>query len=172
MPANRVGGCISPIRFGRRAIYFAGYGDSHFVSGGYCWTAWAEGGGAETSGVIKEQRINLVIANSENIAAGSGITANLFHKVRAYGVDVVTLGDHVYRKADILPTMQASERIVRPANLSQQAVGRTSTVVTSDSGVQVGGFFACSGGFFMNVPSDDPFATADKVLRRWGRGSR
>jgi len=64
-------------------------------------------------GLVKERRIDLVVANSENIAAGSGITANLFHKVRAYGVDVVTLGDHVYRKADILPTMQASERIVR-----------------------------------------------------------
>jgi len=115
--------------------------------------------------LVRDRKIDLVIANSENIAAGSGITANLFHKVRAYGVDVVTLGDHVYRKADILPTLQASERIVRPANLSSQAAGRVSTVVTTDGGVQVGVFCLLGRIFMNNLPSDDPFATADKVLR-------
>jgi metallophosphoesterase (TIGR00282 family) len=114
--------------------------------------------------LVRERKIDLVVANSENIAAGSGITANLFHKVRAYGVDVVTLGDHVYRKADIVPTMQASERIVRPANLSAQAAGRTHTVVSTESGVPVA-VFCLLGRIYMNVPSDDPFATADKILR-------
>ena len=116
--------------------------------------------------LVRERKIDLVIANSENIAAGSGITANLFHKVRAYGVDVVTLGDHVYRKADILPTMQASERIVRPANLSQQAAGRTHTVVATESGVQVAVFCMLGRIFMNNLPADDPFATADKILRQ------
>jgi metallophosphoesterase (TIGR00282 family) len=117
-------------------------------------------------GVVRDRKIDLVIANSENIAAGSGITANLFHKVRAYGVDVVTLGDHVYRKAEIVPTLQASERIVRPANLAQQAAGRTFTVVTTEAGVQVGVFCMLGRIFMNNMPSDDPFATADKILRQ------
>jgi len=120
-------------------------------------------------GLVRDRKIDLVIANAENIAAGSGITANLFHKVRSYGVDVVTLGDHVYRKADILPTMQASERIVRPANLAQQAVGRIHTVITTESGVQVG-VFCLLGRIFMNLPSDDPFATADRVLKQMPAG--
>ncbi|HSI36100.1 MAG: TIGR00282 family metallophosphoesterase [Phycisphaerae bacterium] len=115
-------------------------------------------------GLVREKKIDLVIANAENIAAGSGITQNLFNKVRAYGVDVVTLGDHVYRKMDIAPTLTASERIVRPANLAQQAVGRTYTVVTSNSGVQVA-VFCLLGRIFMNFPADDPFAAADKVIR-------
>src|SRR4051812_21466390 len=118
---------------------------------------------------VKEQKIDLVIANAENIAAGSGITQNLFHKVRSYGVDVVTLGVHVYRKADIIPTLQGSERIVRPANLSAQAAGRTFTVVTTESGVQVG-VFCLLGRIFMNFPSDDPFATADRVLKQMPAG--
>src|SRR5438034_8951243 len=88
-------------------------------------------------GLVRDRKIDLVIANAENIAAGSGITTNLFHKVRAYGVDVVTLGDHVFRKADIVPTMQTSERIVRPANLARQAAGRTHTVVSSESGAEM-----------------------------------
>jgi metallophosphoesterase (TIGR00282 family) len=120
-------------------------------------------------GLVRDRKIDLVIANAENIAAGSGITANLFHKVRSYGVDVVTLGDHVYRKADILPTLQASERIVRPANLAQQAAGRTHTVITTESGVQVG-VFCLLGRIFMNLPSDDPFATADRVLKQMPGG--
>src|SRR5687768_366298 len=74
-------------------------------------------------GLVREHKVDLVVANGENIAGGSGITQNLFNKLRSYGVDVVTLGDHVYKKLDIVPTLQASERIVRPANLSAQAAG-------------------------------------------------
>ena len=114
--------------------------------------------------LVRDQKIDLVIANAENIAAGSGITANLFHKLRSYGVDVVTLGDHVYRKLDIVPVLTASERIVRPANLAQQAAGRTHTIVTTESGVSVA-IFNLLGRIYMNLPSDDPFATADRILK-------
>src|SRR5947208_2072046 len=86
---------------------------------------------------VKNRQVDLVIANAENIAGGSGITTNLFHKIRGYGVDVVTLGDHIYKKADIIPTLQTSERVVRPANLSQNAAGRPYTCVASNTGVQV-----------------------------------
>src|SRR3954465_9498358 len=75
-------------------------------------------------GLVREKQADLVIANAENIAGGSGITQNLFNKLRAYGVDVITLGDHIYKKLDIVPVLQTSERIVRPANLSMHAAGR------------------------------------------------
>src|SRR3712207_4073393 len=113
--------------------------------------------------LVRERRVDLVVANAENIAGGSGITQNLFHKIRSYGVDVVTLGDHVYKKLDIVPTLQTSERIVRPANLSAAAAGRTFTVVTTNSGISVG-VFALLGRIYMNLPADDPFAAADRVL--------
>jgi metallophosphoesterase (TIGR00282 family) len=121
--------------------------------------------------LVRQHGVDLVIANAENIAGGSGITTNLFHKVRAYGVDVVTLGDHVFKKADIIPTMQTSERIVRPANLASTAAGRGFTVVTTNSGVQVG-VFCLLGRIFMNLPSDDPFAAADRVLQQLPRQVR
>src|SRR5437588_10831186 len=91
-------------------------------------------------GVVMQHNVNLVIANGENIAGGSGITTNLFNKVRSYGVDVVTLGDHVFRKQDIIQSMQGSERIVRPANLASSAAGRPFTVVQTNKGVSVGVF--------------------------------
>jgi len=115
-------------------------------------------------GLVRDRKVDLVVANAENIAGGSGITQNLFHKVRSYGVDVVTLGDHVYKKADIIPTLQSSERIVRPANLSPGAAGRTHTVVATNGNVSVG-VFAVLGRIFMSqLPADDPFAAADRVL--------
>lgn len=118
-------------------------------------------------GVVKQHSIDLVIANGENIAGGSGITANLFRKLRSYGVGCVTLGDHAFRKADILPVLDSSERILRPANLSRKAAGRTHVVVP----VQVGGrevsvavFIVLGRLFISNMPADNPFAAADRIL--------
>jgi metallophosphoesterase (TIGR00282 family) len=115
--------------------------------------------------IVRERNVDLVIANGENIAGGSGITTNLFHKIRSYGIDVVTLGDHIYKKADIIPTLQTSERVIRPANLAAEAAGRPFTVVTTNSGVQVG-VFSVLGRIYMNLPADDPFAAADRVLNQ------
>jgi 2',3'-cyclic-nucleotide 2'-phosphodiesterase len=113
--------------------------------------------------LVRERAVDLVIANAENVAGGSGITANLFNKIRSYGVDVVTLGDHIYRKADIIPVLQTSERIVRPANLAAPAAGRRFTVVTTNGGVAVA-VFCLLGRIYMNLPANDPFAAADEVL--------
>ncbi len=112
--------------------------------------------------LIRQRQIDLVVANAENIAGGSGITTKLFHKIRSYGVDVVTLGDHVYRRSDIVPTLQSSERIVKPANISRYGAGRPYTIVQTQSGVPVA-VFGLLGRIFMNVPADDPFAAADRV---------
>lgn len=115
--------------------------------------------------LVRQHDVNLVVANGENIAGGSGITNNLFHKLRSYGVDVVTLGDHVYRRLDIVPTLQASERIVRPANLAQSAAGRPYTVVQTNGATPASvGVFIVLGRIYMNLPADDPFAAAERVL--------
>lgn len=114
--------------------------------------------------LVRDKKIDLVIANAENIAGGSGITPGLFHKVRSYGVDVVTLGDHALRRTDIIPTLGSSERLLRPANLPASTAGRTHTIITTAGGVQVC-VFAVLGRIFMNLPADDPFAAADKILR-------
>lgn len=113
--------------------------------------------------LVRSRQIDLVVANAENIAGGSGITANLFHKLRSYGVDVITLGDHCFRKADIFPTLSGSERIVRPANMAAGAAGKPFTVVQTAGGVEVA-VFSVLGRIFMSLPADDPFAAADRVL--------
>ncbi len=114
--------------------------------------------------IVRSRQIDFVIANGENVAAGTGITANLFNKIRSYGVDVVTLGDHVFKKQEITATLSNSERLIRPANLSHQAAGKGWTVVTAGNGVQVA-VMNLLGRIYMSLPCDDPFAAADRIIK-------
>ena len=74
------------------------------------------------SSLRAELDADLCIVNGENIADGVGITPKLADKLLAAGVDVITLGNHVWRRREIVPYLSGSERIVRPANLSASSV--------------------------------------------------
>ncbi len=113
-------------------------------------------------GVRVAEQLDLVIANGENAAAGSGITPEMFRQMTEAGVDCVTLGDHVYRRKEIIPVMETDERIVKPANFPTESPGRAWTVVTTAGGVRVA-VFTVLGRVFMR-PVDCPFAAADRVL--------
>ncbi|NLW86181.1 MAG: YmdB family metallophosphoesterase [Planctomycetes bacterium] len=113
--------------------------------------------------LIQQRQIELVVCNAENASNGSGLTPQLFGKFIHYGVDVVTLGDHVYRKREITAALIGSDRIVRPANLSSQAIGRRWTVVPTKSGnhkVAV----ACVLGQLYIGQYNSPWAAIDEVL--------
>lgn len=118
-------------------------------------------------GLVREKRVHLVIANAENVAGGSGMTVNLFNKLRSYGVDVVTLGDHAFRKNDIFETMNRSERIVRPANLSRHAAGRGHTVVEASvdgMSVKVGIASVLGRVLVPTMQVGDPFEALDRAI--------
>jgi metallophosphoesterase (TIGR00282 family) len=109
-----------------------------------------------------ERRIELVIANSENAADGSGLTPRIYRGLIDSGIDCVTLGDHVYRRSEIFSVLESEAAIVRPANFPPGAPGRGWTVVTSARGVRVG-VFSLLGRVYMR-PVDCPFAAADRLL--------
>ena len=113
--------------------------------------------------LITQRSIDFVICNAENIAGGSGMTPPLFKKLRAYGVDVVTLGDHVFRKSDIIPLMKDTDRIIRPANLSPEAAGRTWAVLPTLSDMHKIGVTCALGQMYMGA-NDSPWAAVDRVL--------
>jgi metallophosphoesterase (TIGR00282 family) len=112
--------------------------------------------------LVKERGVDLVIANAENAAGGSGLTPDIYRDLVAAGVDGITLGDHVYRRREIMPVLERETNIVRPANLPDEAVGRAWAVVTARDGTKVG-FFTLLGQLFMK-PADSPFRVADQVL--------
>ncbi len=107
--------------------------------------------------------LDLVVANAENAAGGSGLMPNQYRQLRAAGVDVVTLGDHIYKKFDIEATLTTpDEPIVKPANYPSSAPGREFAIVTTAGGIRVG-VFSLLGRTYMR-PVDCPFAAADRVL--------
>jgi metallophosphoesterase (TIGR00282 family) len=112
--------------------------------------------------LIAERNLDLVIANAENAAGGSGLTPEIYRDLVAAGVDGITLGDHVYRRREIMPVLQRESNIVRPANLPDEAVGRTWAALQARDGTPVG-FFTLLGQLFMK-PADSPYRVADQVL--------
>ena len=103
-----------------------------------------------------------MIVNAENAAGGSGLTPQIYDKLLKYGVDLVTLGDHTYRKRDIIPTLENADNIVRPANYSQQAAGKGFAVYQTKKGPTVA-VVALIGRLFMK-PGDCPYNCIDRIL--------
>ena len=75
--------------------------------------------------------------NGENAADGAGLTPKLAERLLAAGADVVTLGNHTWRRAELAPYLAESERVIRPANLSSHAPGRGLTVAPARDGTLV-----------------------------------
>lgn len=121
-------------------------------------------------GLIEREKLDVVLANAENAAGGSGLTPAIYKELMAAGVDGITLGDHVYRRTEILPTLEAQSNIVRPANLPPEAVGRRWAVVTSKSGHEVA--FCCVLGRLFMQPVDSPWRAVDAVLAEIPSGIR
>ncbi|MHC4396076.1 MAG: TIGR00282 family metallophosphoesterase [Planctomycetota bacterium] len=112
--------------------------------------------------LVKEHDIDCVIANAENAAGGSGLTPQIYAKLLRYGINLVTLGDHTYRKRDIIQTLETEENIVRPANLSELAAGKTVAVYKTGKGHTIA-VVSLIGRIFMK-PANCPYNTIDKIL--------
>lgn len=112
---------------------------------------------------IRQRDIDFVVANAENVAGGSGMTAAIYEKLLRYGVDVVTMGDHVFRKKDVIHLLETSDRIIRPANVSAQAVGRQWTVIPTKSQRARAAVTCLLGQMYMGS-NDNPFAAVDRVF--------
>jgi len=113
-------------------------------------------------GLRIEEELDLVVANAENAAGGSGITSAIYKELIAAGLDGITMGDHVFRRREIFPILETERRIVRPANFPLDAPGHGYAVLRARNGVGVA-IFICLGRVFM-PPVDCPFQAADRVL--------
>src|SRR5688572_6501813 len=77
------------------------------------------------AGLRKRESLDLVIANAENSADGSGLAPSIYRKLVAAGLDAITLGDHIYRRSEIKSVLESSNNIVKPANYPAKAPGKT-----------------------------------------------
>ncbi|MDI6758210.1 MAG: TIGR00282 family metallophosphoesterase [Candidatus Omnitrophota bacterium] len=86
----------------------------------------------------KELGLDFVIANAENAAGGSGITAKIAAELFGFGIDVLTSGDHIWKKREIFEFIEQEERILRPINFPAGAPGRGFGLFKAKNGARIG----------------------------------
>jgi 2',3'-cyclic-nucleotide 2'-phosphodiesterase len=112
--------------------------------------------------ILEHREIDLCIANGENAAAGSGITPALTEELLALHIDVLTSGNHIWDKKEILDYIPHQPRLVRPANFPPAAPGHGVFAGTTRQGIPYA-VVNLQGRVFM-PPSDCPFRTMDRLL--------
>jgi metallophosphoesterase (TIGR00282 family) len=113
-------------------------------------------------GLRDELAIDFCVVNGENAADGRGITPKLADRLLEAGADVVTLGNHTWARPEIQPYLDASERVVRPANLGSGRPGRGLTVAPAADGTPVA-VLNLLGWLFLDVPVT-PFEVLDELV--------
>jgi metallophosphoesterase (TIGR00282 family) len=112
--------------------------------------------------LVAQHRIDLVIANVENSAAGFGVTPDIADDFLHWGVHVMTGGNHTWDKKEILPYFDEQPRILRPANFPVGAPGRGVYVARTSGGVPVAVINAMGRVFMTAI--DDPFKVIEAEL--------
>ncbi len=112
--------------------------------------------------LVEQRDIDFVIANVENSAAGFGVTGDIADTILGYGVDVMTSGNHIWDKKEVLDYLPRQPKLLRPANFPAGVPGRGSYLGRTRTGEPIG-VVNLMGRIFM-PPLDDPFASALKEI--------
>ena len=123
--------------------------------------------------LIKERGIDLVIANAENAAAGFGVTPQIANDLLGLGIDVLTTGNHVWDKRELIEYFQLAEknfnenarRVLRPANYAPTLPGWGVFEGKTRRGLTFA-VMNLQGRTFM-AANDDPFRASDELLRKF-----
>lgn len=109
----------------------------------------------------EEHRIDLTIANGENAAGGLGATPQVIRELLQSGVQVITMGNHTWRKKELLPEIDSLTQVIRPANYPAGVPGRGSLVFTLPDGRKAA-IVNLIGRVYMEA-FDDPFVVGAHV---------
>lgn len=109
----------------------------------------------------QELGVEFVVLNGENLAHGNGINQKVFDEMIQAGVDVITSGNHVFDKKEVIPILEKETRLLRPANLPPLATGR-GWGIYEKSGKKVL-VVNLMGRVFMGNSLDCPFRTFDQI---------
>ena len=109
----------------------------------------------------EEYKIDIATMNAENVAGGFSITPPLADELFAAGIDVMTSGNHIYDKAEIIPYLETNPRLLRPANYPPNAAGK-GLFVGEINGYKIA-VLNILGRVFM-PPVDDPFRAAESCV--------
>jgi metallophosphoesterase (TIGR00282 family) len=114
---------------------------------------------------LKErEKISLTIANGENSAGGIGITSKVLNELKDAGIDIITTGNHIFSKKEIISVLNEEKAILRPANFPTEVPGRGWVVVDIEEELKVG-VLNLMGRTFMGT-LDCPFKVAEKEIEK------
>jgi len=112
---------------------------------------------------IKDNEVDLVIANGENASGGAGLQESCSKELFACGVNVITSGNHIWNKKEIYSYIDKYPQILRPANYPESVAGQGSCLV-EHKGIKVG-VINILGQVFLS-PIDSPFNAVDKEVKK------
>lgn len=113
-------------------------------------------------GLRQKYQIDIVTMNAENVAGGFSITPKIADELFRSGIDLMTSGNHIFDKTEIIPYIQENPRLLRPANYPPATPGK-GLFVGEINGYQIA-VLNLLGRVFM-PPLDDPFRVANECLR-------
>ncbi len=113
--------------------------------------------------IREREAVDMVIANAENSAGGSGITPRTARDLFQSGCDVLTSGDHVWRRPEVVEVLHQEPHLLRPANFPKQTPGRGSAVFKTSQGFPVG-VVCLLGTVFIDAMVESPFRTIQEEL--------
>jgi hypothetical protein len=115
--------------------------------------------------LIARHAIDLVVANAENSAGGAGVTPDSAEELLACEVNLLTSGNHIWSKREIVPYLEApGARLLRPANYPKGSPGRGSAVIETPDGRKLGVVNIEGRVFMKNL--DDPFQVVQEELAK------
>jgi metallophosphoesterase (TIGR00282 family) len=112
--------------------------------------------------LVGSEEIDFVIANAENGAGVAGLTPKVAEELLENGIDVLTSGNHIWRKKEIEPYLKESLRVLRPANYPAGVVGKGHAVIKTAGGIAVG-VINLEGRVFMS-PLESPFEVGGELI--------
>ncbi len=118
----------------------------------------------------KEYKLDFVIANAENAAGGSGITPKVAQELFEGGVNVLTSGDHIWKKREIFEIIDKEERILRPLNFPAGVPGRGACLFKAKSGSKIG-VVNVNGRVFMEA-LECPFKTSREAIEELSKETK
>jgi len=120
--------------------------------------------------LCRDRSVDFVIANAENVAGGSGLTPETVDELFRSKIDVITSGDHVWKKKELYERISKDNRILRPANYPEASPGSGMAIISTKDGKKVA-VLNLLGRVFMD-PVDCPFQAAERELRKINRETK
>lgn len=116
-----------------------------------------------TKKIKREKNIDVVVVNGENVAHGKSLTQATFNEILSGGADIVTTGNHVWDRKDVIELLEREPFLIRPANFPENTPGKGFCIYPYRA--KNIGVINLLGRSFMQPVTDCPFNRAEEILK-------